>query len=164
MNKIINFFQKEKEQKLFSKETTQNCNGYEIPNKEVGKGKGFVLKLASPLNLAKYIEGMSNKKILSKAYLIYEINAYIINEIKILINTVIFNKSYYFNLLKLIDNKDKNNDTNTLINKRIKKSNSVNNNEKENNNSAQKLFLIFLIKYFYSYIIARSYFLNEIHS
>ena len=163
LNKIINFYQKEKEQKLLSKETSQTCNGYELQNKEIGKDKGFVLRFTSPLNLHKYIEGMVDKKILSKDYLIYEINAYIINDIKIMINTVSLNNSYSFNLLKLIDNKDKENDANTLINKRIKRPNSINNNEKDNNNyNAQKMFLIYLIKYFYSYIITTSYFLNEI--
>ena len=161
LNKIINFYQKEKEQKLFSKETNQIGNGYELQNKEVGKDKGFVLKFTSPLNLAKYIEGLANKKILSKAYLIYEINTYIINEIKILIKMVSLNKSNAFNLLKMIDNKDKENDTNIFINKRIKVSNSINNNENDNNNyNSQKEFLIYLIKYFCSNIITISYFLN----
>ena len=161
LNKIINFYQKEKEQKLFSKETNQIGNGYELQNKEVGKDKGFVLKFTSPLNLAKYIEGIANKKILSKAYLIYEINAYIINEIKILIKMVSLNKSNGFNLLKMINNKDKENDTNIIINKRIKVSNSINNNENDNNNyNSQKEFLIYLIKYFCSNIITISYFLN----
>ena len=165
LNKIINFYQKEKEQKLFSKETNQIGNGYELQNKEVGKDKGFVLKFTSPLNLAKYIEGIANKKILSKAYLIYEINAYIINEIKILIKMVSLNKSNGFNLLKMINNKDKENDTNIIINKRIKVSNSINNNENDNNNyNAQKEFLIYLIKYFCSNIITISYFLNKIQN
>ena len=165
LNIIINFYQKEKEQKLFSKETNQIGNGYELQNKEVGKDKGFVLKFTSPLNLAKYIEGIANKKILSKAYLIYEINAYIINEIKILIKMVSLNKSNGFNLLKMINNKDKENDTNIIINKRIKVSNSINNNENDNNNyNAQKEFLIYLIKYFCSNIITISYFLNKIQN
>lgn len=164
LNKIINFYQKEKEQKLFSKETSHTGNGYELENKEVGKDKGFVLKFTSPLNLAKYIEGMANKNILSKGYLIYEINAYIINEIKILINTVSLNMSNCFNILKLIDNKDKENEENVLINKRIKMPNSINNKYNNKNIIVQKEFLIYLIKYFCSNIIAFSYFLNEIHS
>ena len=166
LNKIIIFFQKEKEQKLLSKETSQICNGYELQNEEVGNDKGFVLKVASPLNLTKYMNCMENKKILSKAYLIYEINAFIINEIKILINTVSLNKSNDFNLLKLIDNKYKKNDTNSLINKGIKVPNSVNNNENDNNNNYndQKMFLIYLIKYFCSNVITSSYFQNEIQN
>ena len=163
LNKIINFFQNQKEQKLFNKETSQTCNGYELQNKEVGNDYGFVLKFTSPLNLDKYIEGLVDEKILSKAYLIYEINTYIINEIKIVINTVSLNNSYSFNLLKLLGNKDKESDANTLINKRIKMPNSINNNEKDNSNfNDQKMFLIYLIKYFYSYIITATYCLNEI--
>ena len=65
----------------------------------------------------------------------------------------------------MIDNKDKENDTNMLINKRIKVSNLINNNENDNTNyNAQKEFLIYLIKYFWSNIITNSYFLNTIQN
>jgi len=146
LNKIINFYQKEKEQKLF-KETSQTGNGYELQNKEIGKDNSFVLKFTSPLNLANYIEGVANKKILYKAYLIYEINAYFINEIKILINSIRLNKSNCYNM---------------LINKTIKVSNSFNSNENDNKNyNIQREFLLYLIKYICSNIISNSYFLNE---
>ena len=163
LNKIIKFYQKEKELKLFSKETCHTGNGNELQNKEVGKDKGFVLKFTSPVSLAKYIEGITNKNILSKVYLIYEINVYIINEIKILINTVSLNKSNCLSYLKLIDSKDKENESNMFINKRNKVPNSINNNYNDNING-QKEFLIYLIKYFCLNIIAFSYFQNEIQN
>ena len=166
LDKILNFFQTENKQKLSSEETSQNYTGKEFQNKEQGKDMGFILKFSSILSFAKYIQGMAIKKILSKIYLIYEINAYIINEIKILVNTVNLNNSYYLNILKLIDNKERWNNINTnLINKRIKIDNSAHNNENNNNNfNEQKMFLIYLIKYFYFYIITKNNFINEIQN
>ena len=114
----------------------------------MGKNKGFVLKFSSTFGVAKCIQDIANKKITTKIFLIYEINAYIINEIKILINTASLNSSFLLNSIKNINNKNKWNNKDCLINKRIKIDNSFHNND-NNNYNYQKLFLIYLIKYFY---------------
>ena len=148
LNKILDVFQKENIQKLSSKEKYKNYNRNELQNKDVGENKGFILKFTSTLGVAKYIQDISNKKISPKIYLIYEINAYVINEIKILINAVSLNNSLFLNLIKSMNIKNNLNNIDSLINKRIRLDNSARNND-NNNYDYQKLFLIYLIKYFY---------------
>lgn len=150
LNKIINFYHKEKEQTIFNKETNQRNN------------KGFILKFNSPLKFTKYIEDISKTKILSKVFLIYQLNINIINEIKILINSVNLNKSYCFYLLKLIGNKNEENDTNALINKKFKNLDMIHINENNIDKITQNMVLIYPIKYIFSYIITSYFFLNEI--
>ena len=148
LNKILNFFQKENVQKLSNKETSKNYNDNEFKNKDIRKNKGFVLKFTSTFGVAKFIQDTADKKISSKFYLIYEINAFVINEIKILINAASLNKSFFLNLIKRINDKNNFNNIDGLLNKRIKMDNSIHN--KDNNNyDYQKLLLIYLIKYFY---------------
>ena len=148
LNIILDVFQKENIQKLSSKEKYKNYNRNKLQNKDVGENKGFILKFTSTLGVAKFIQDISNKKISPKIYLIYEINAYVINEIKILINAVSLNNSLFLNLIKSMNIKNNLNNIDSLINKRIRLDNSARNND-NNNYDYQKLFLIYLIKYFY---------------
>ena len=150
LNKIINVYHKEKEQTIFSKETNKRNN------------KGFILKFNSPLKFTKYIEDISKTEILSKVFLIYKLNIYIINEINILINSVSLNKSYCFYLLKMIGNKNEANYTNALINKKYKTLEMIHINENNIDNITQNMVLIYLIKYIFSYIFTSYSFLNEI--
>ena len=153
LNKIINFFLKEKEEK-----------SQILQDKKVGRNKGFVLEFFSQINISKYIEVVENYKIFQKVNLIYEMNAYIINEIKIMIKTVSLNKSINFYLFNLIDSKYKENDDYTFIYKRIQIPTSDYNNEDKYNYNDQRTLIIELIKYFFSYIITRRNFKNEIQT
>ena len=160
LNKILNYYiQKENELKLLNKETKQNFSGNEFHKKKVGKDECLILKFPSILNIEKYIKSMTNKKILSKMYNIYEINAYIINEINILMNAVSLNKSYYLNLEEFVYNKDKWSNIDNLIYKKVKIYNTAHNNN--NNYYNQNVFLIYLIKYIYFYINTKNKFVIQ---
>ena len=158
LNTIMNYFHKEKAKKI-SEGISYHSNDCEFLNKKVGENKGFILKFTCPINFVEYIGNITNKEKLFNIYLKYEINAYIINEIKIMINTDSLNKSFNFNLLNFIDNKDRENDA--LINKRIKTSNSVHNNENNNNFNIKRIFFIRLINFLFSYMITSGFVLNE---
>ena len=160
LSKIFNYyFVKKNQQKLSNKEKNQNYTRNKLYIREEEKDGGFILKFTSPFNIIKYIKEISNKKVLSEIYQIYEINDYIINEIKIAINTSSLNKSYNFNLLKLIGYKYNENNINVFVDKIIKIPNLVNNYYND-----PKILFLFFVKYFYIYLIEKNNFLNEVQN
>ena len=155
LNKILDYFSKENQQKLAGKEIIKNYTENELKIKD----GGFILKFTFPLNIIKYIKDLSNKKILSKFYQIYKINAYIINEVKIAISMFSLNKSFNLNLAKLIGIKYKENNINVFADKENNIPNLANNNFND-----PKMLFLFFIKYFYFFIIEKNNFINKIQN
>ena len=155
LNKILDYFSKENQQKLAGKEIIKNYTENELKIKD----GGFILKFTFPLNIIKYIKDLSNKKILSKFYQIYKINAYIINEVKIAISMFSLNKSFNLNLAKLIGTKYKENNMNVFADKENNIPNLANNNFND-----PKMLFLFFIKYFYFFIIEKNNFINKIQN